>query len=75
MSKLGYAFTWLTSASNGSDDLDNIDEEQLREMANLIDWDKEPEYNRPDFDKDDLSVIKAKLKTVEDKLQKIIQKQ
>ena len=72
--KLGYAFTWLSNP-NGKIDVDNVPMEHLEELANLIDWNNEPDYNKPDFEKDTIKVIRAKLKTVEDKINKKIKSQ
>lgn len=73
MSSLDYAFTWLTTTSKPID-INNLPENKLKEVCNIIDWDKESQYNKPDFEKDDITVIKAKLKTVEDKINQILDK-
>lgn len=69
--QLGYAFTWLSNP-NEKIDVDAVPMEHLEELANMIDWNNEPDYNKPDFEKDTIEVIRAKLKTVEDKINKKI---
>lgn len=39
--------------------------DELKKRADAIDWSKVPDYNKIDWDKDDLSVIKSKLDKVE----------
>ena len=73
MSKqFGYAFNWL-QAPNAIFDTDFIPEQYLKDAASLIDWNAEPEENRPDFENDNITVIRAKLKTVEDKINTILE--
>ena len=72
--QLGYAFTWLSNP-NAKIDVDNVPMEHLEELANFIDWNNEPDYNKPDFEKDTIAVIRAKLKTVEDKINRKIKDQ
>lgn len=69
--QLGYAFTWLSNP-NAKIDVDNVPMEHLEELANMIDWNNEPNDNKPDFEKDTIKVIRTKLKTVEDKINKKI---
>lgn len=72
--QLGYAFTWLSNP-NAKIDVDNIPMEHLEELANMIDWNNEPNDNKPDFEKDTIKVIRSKLKTVEDKINRKIKDQ
>ena len=44
--------------------IDKMSVEELKKAVSDVDWNKEPEYNRPNWDKDDLNVIKSKLATV-----------
>lgn len=46
------------------DALDKMTVDELRKEADGIDWSKVPEYNRINWDKDDIGVIRAKLKAV-----------
>lgn len=46
------------------DEFDKMNVEALRKEAEGIDWSKVPEYNRVDWDKDDLGVVRAKLRAV-----------
>lgn len=66
------AFDW-SKALNAKLKVACLPDKYLKTAADLIDWDKEPEENRPDFDNDSIDVIKAKLKTVEDKINKILE--
>ena len=72
--QLGYAFTWLSNP-NEKIDVDTVPMEHLEELANMIDWNNEPDYNKPDFEKDTIEMIRAKLKTVEDKINRKIKDQ
>lgn len=71
MGKLGYAFTWLTK-SNGAFNIDELPKEHLKDLASMISWEGVPGYNIPDFDNDTIEVIRAKMKTVKDRLQEVI---
>ena len=48
----------------GVEAIDKMSVEELKKAVSDVDWNKEPEYNRPNWDKDDLNVIKSKLATV-----------
>lgn len=71
MTKVGYAFTWLAK-SNGAFNIDELPKEHLKDLASMISWEDVPSYNIPDFDNDTIEVIRAKMNTVKDRLQEVI---
>lgn len=54
----------VTTKATVEDEFDKMNVDALRKEAEGIDWSKVPEYNRVNWDKDDLSVIRAKLRAV-----------
>lgn len=47
-----------------TDPIDTMSVDDLRKMVDTIDWTSVPDYNHVDWDKDDIGVVKAKLKAV-----------